>query len=65
MLPRDLITRDVRRLVEKHFLESVSDRAKVEYAGAGYAVRTATLKAFLQGKADGTKYWSRTLQDLL
>jgi hypothetical protein len=65
MLPRDLIVRDVRRLIERHFLERASGQAKVEYASSSDPEKTAVLKAFLQDKAAGSKQWAIALLDLL
>ena len=65
MLPRELIETDVRRLVERLFLQTVNDRARVEYAGSSFKAKRVALRAFLQDKSGGTKQWARALQDLV
>ena len=65
MLRRELITTDVRRLVENLFLQTASDQARVEYADLSYSAKGVALKAFLQEKSCGTKQGTRALQDLV
>jgi hypothetical protein len=65
MLPRELIVRDVRRLVERQFLESVNDRAKIEYAGSSESQKRAILKIFMRDKVGGSKQWPPLLLEIL
>jgi hypothetical protein len=65
MLPRNLICAEVRRLIERRFLEAADSRTQVEYAGLSDGGKKDLLKAFLQRRAGETKQWATVLQDLL
>jgi hypothetical protein len=65
MLPRNLISAEVRRLIERRFLEAVTGRTKLEYGGLSDDGKKDLLKAFLQRIAGETKQWATVLQDLL
>jgi hypothetical protein len=65
MVPPVLINREVRRLLERHFLELANDEIKAEYVNSSDCEKRDALKAFLRDKAGGAKAWATVLQDLL
>ena len=65
MFPQILITMEVRRLLERHFLELADNHAKLQYARSSDHNKRVALKAFFQEKAGGTKQWATVLQDHL
>ena len=66
MSPRDRIVNGVRELLEQHYLESVADQAKDDYAGLSDDEKRTTLKDFLLKQTGASQeLWVKTLLDLL
>jgi hypothetical protein len=67
MSPRDRIVRDVRRLLEQQYLESIGVQVRREYAGLSDTEKRKALKAFLLIRTAGSKtgQWVKVLEDIL
>jgi hypothetical protein len=59
------ISRDVRRLLERHYLESASSQAKGEFTRLSDDQKRKVVRDFLQDKAGAPKAWATALLDLL
>jgi deoxyribodipyrimidine photolyase-like uncharacterized protein len=65
--PRDQTIKEVRELLEQHYLASIDNQLKHEYAGLSEAQKRAVLKEFLQKRIAGSEayQWAKVLQDML
>ena len=65
MSTQDDIIRDVRRLLERHYLESVSDQDRDEFDRLSDEQKRKAIRDFLHDKAGALKAWATALIELL